>query len=101
MWMRLARCQEGQAEFYEYLLVYTDDLLVIAMNQQAILDNINLYFNLKLESMGHPNIYLGSKVRKAEIANGVECLCNSSHQYVKKAIKNSEAYIRKHQGKMI
>jgi hypothetical protein len=51
--------------------------------------------------VGHPNIYLGSKVSKVKMANGVECWCNSSCQYVKEAIKNTEAYIKKHNGKLL
>jgi hypothetical protein len=99
VWMRLA--DDTDKAFYEYLLVYTDDLLAIAKNPQAILDDVNVYFNLKPESVGQPTIYLGSKVSKAQMANGVECWCNSSHQYVKEAIKNTETYLRKHQGKML
>jgi hypothetical protein len=94
--MRLAEKHDTQEEFYEYLLVYTDDLLAIATNPQGILDDVNIYFNLKPESVGHPNIYLGSKLSKAQMANGVECWCNSSHQYVKEAIKNTESYLKKH-----
>jgi hypothetical protein len=75
--------------------------LAIATNPQAILDDVNLYFHLKPESVGHPNIYLGSKVSKATLSNGVECWCNSSCQYVKEAIKNTESYITKHNGKML
>jgi hypothetical protein len=87
--------------FYEYLLVYTDDLLAIAKNPQTILDDVNVYFNLKPESVQQPTIYLGSKVSKAQMANEVKCWCNSSHQYAKKAIKDTETYLRKHQGKML
>jgi hypothetical protein len=100
VWIREAKRDDGK-EFYEYLLVYTDDLLAIATNPQAILDDVNIYFHLKPESVGHPNIYLGSKVSKAKLTNGVECWCNSSCQYVKEAIKNTESYIQKHNGKML
>jgi hypothetical protein len=100
VWLRLAKRDDG-ASFYEYLLVYTDNLLAIAINPKSILDNVNLYFNLKPESVGHPNIYLGSKISKAKMANGVESWCNSSCQYVKEAIKNTEAYPKKTDGKML
>jgi hypothetical protein len=100
VWLRRAKRDNGDL-FYEYLLVYTDDLLAIATNPKSILDDINLYFNLKPESVGHPNIYLGSKISKAKMANGVEAWCNSSSQYVKEAIKNTEAYLAKRGGKML
>jgi len=79
VWLCVAKQPNG-VTFYEYLLVYTDDLLAITTNLKSILDDVNLYFNLKPESVGHPNIYLGSKVSKAIMANGVECWCNSSSQ---------------------
>ena len=41
VWLRIARWQDRN-EFYEYLLVYTDNLLAIAANPKAILDDINL-----------------------------------------------------------
>jgi hypothetical protein len=68
-------------------------------NPKEILDDVNVYFNLKPESVGHPNIYLGLKVNKAKLSNGVACWCNSYCQHVKEAIKNKETYIRKLNGK--
>jgi hypothetical protein len=96
---RIAKLHEGE-EFYEYLLVYTDNLLAVATGPQAILDNINLFFHHKSESGGHPNIYLGLKVSKAKLANRIKCWCNSSCQYVKEAIKNTEMYIQESNGRM-
>jgi hypothetical protein len=94
VWMRSATQPEGTA-YYKYLMLYVDDLLAKADSPKAILDDVHLYFNLKPESVGHPNIYLGSKVSKARMANGVKCWCNSSSQYVKEAIWNTEDYIRR------
>jgi hypothetical protein len=82
-------------------LVYTDNLLAIAMNPESILDDVNLLFNLKPEPVGHPNIYLGSKVSKAIMENGIECCCNSSSQYAKEAVQNTEDYLKKNNGKLL
>jgi hypothetical protein len=96
VWLRLAK-HDGGAEFCEYLLVYTYNLLTISTNPKWILEDVNLSFNLKSESVGHPNIYLGSKVSKAKMANGVKCWCKSSCQYMQEAIKNTETYLEKQQ----
>jgi hypothetical protein len=103
VWLRVTKRYKGEEFFDEYdLLVYTDDLLTVVINLQAILDDVSIFFHLKPETAGHPNIYLGSKVvSKAKLANGIECWCNSSWKYVKKAIKNTEAYIRKSNGKRL
>jgi hypothetical protein len=51
IWLLLARRQIGE-EYYEYLLVYIDDLLAISKQLKIIIDNINDYFDLKPESVG-------------------------------------------------
>jgi hypothetical protein len=79
VWYQIVKKNDGE-QFYEYLLVYTDDLLAVATNPQGILDDNNVSYQLKPESVGHPNIYLGSKVSKAKLINGIECWCNSSCQ---------------------
>ena len=91
----ISQNEDNGVLYYEYLLVYTDGLLAIAANPKKLLDNINMYVNLKPESVGHPNFYLGSKLSKATMVNGGEAWCNSSSQYVKEAIKNTEAHILK------
>jgi hypothetical protein len=98
--MRIGRRQDGE-EYYEYLLVYVDDLLSISEHPKAILDDINTYFRLKPESVGTPDLYLGAKLSKTTMPNGVEAWCNSSHRYVQEAIRNTEKYIQQHGGKML
>jgi hypothetical protein len=100
VWLRLARRDNGE-EYYEYLLVYVDDLLAISEQPKAILDDINTYFKLKPESVGSPDLYLGVKLSKTTLPNGVEAWCNSSHRYVQEAIKNTEKYIQQHGAKML
>jgi hypothetical protein len=39
--------------------------------------------------------------QQGRMASGVECWCNSSSQYMKEAVNNTEAYIHKHKGKML
>ena len=58
---------------YEYVLLYTDDVLVISESAKNILCNgISKYFELKEESIGSPDIYLGGKLRLVELENGVK-----------------------------
>jgi hypothetical protein len=100
VWLRLGWRQDG-TEYYEYLLVYVDDLLAISEQPKLILDDVNTYFHLKPESVGPPKIYLGAKLSKTTLENGVSAWCNSSHRYVQEAIKNTEQYIHKHGAKML
>ena len=46
-------------EYYEYLLVYVDDVLACSHDLQVIMDVLELTYELKEGSVGQPTIYLG------------------------------------------
>ena len=93
VWMRQAKKSDG-SEYYEYVLLYTDDALVISENGESVLrEEIGKYFKLKQESIGPPKIYLGGHMRKVQLSNGVEAWSFSSSQYVQAAVKNVERYL--------
>ena len=89
-WLSPEKKSDG-SEYYEYILLYTDDALVISENGESILRNeIGKYFELKEASIGPLNIYLGGHVRKVELSNGVKCYTFSSSKYVQAAVSNVE-----------
>jgi hypothetical protein len=93
VWMRPAKRADG-TDYYEYILLYTDDALVLSENAERVLRNdLGRYFTLKEESIGPPKIYLGGSVRKVQLDNGVKCWAYSSSQYVRAAVKNVEEYL--------
>ena len=93
VWMRLAIKSDGNT-YYKYILLYVDDTLVVSENAESILRNkLGRYFHLKEESIGPPMVYLGSRVHKVRLENGVWAWSFSSSQYVEPAIKNVEAYV--------
>ena len=95
VWMRPAVRSDG-SEYYEYVLLYVDDCLVISENGKRVLMNeIGKYFELKKESIGPPTIYLGGQMRKVKLDNGNECWAFGSSQYVQAAVKNVESYLQK------
>ena len=57
---------------------------------------IGRYFELKEESIGPPDIYLGGKVQKVTLDNGQEACSFSSSQYVRTAVQNVEEYLNEH-----
>ena len=96
VWMRPAKRSDG-SDYYEYILLYTDDALVLSENAESVLRNeLGKYFALKEKSIGPPRIYLGGGVRKVQLENGIECWAFSSSQYVQAAVKNVEEYLNKH-----
>jgi hypothetical protein len=71
VWMRPAKRSDG-SDYYEYILLYTDDCLVISENAELVLrQELGRYFTLKEESIGPPKQYLGGSVRKVQLDNGV------------------------------
>ena len=95
VWMRPAIMSNGNT-YYEYILLYVDDALVVSENAESILHNeLERYFHLKEESIGPPTVYLGGRVCKVQLENGVWAWSFSSSQYVQSAIKNVEEYIGK------
>jgi hypothetical protein len=82
IWMRTATKSDG-SEYWEYVLLYVDDALVVSENGEKFLrKELGRYFELKEESIGPPKIYLGGKMSKVTMANGATAWAFSSSQYV-------------------
>ena len=61
LWMRDAMHSNGD-DYYEYVLLYTDDTLVVSEHPKECLLEIEEYFPIKQGSIGEPRIYLGGKI---------------------------------------
>ena len=93
VWMRPAEKPDG-SHYWEYILLYTDDCLCVSMHpEQTLRTQIGKYFQLKEESIGPPQIYLGGKVREVTLDTGVRCWAFGSSQYVRQAVTNVEKYL--------
>ena len=100
LWMRQAQKDDG-THYWEYVCLYTDDALVISMNPELIIKKqIGKYWDIKEESIQPPSIYLGNKVSKLEMANGVQAWGLSSSQYTQAAVANVEKHLAKNNMKL-
>ena len=63
LWMRPVVHTNG-AEYYEYVLLYVDDALVISEFPTEALLQIDKYFPMIPGSIGEPAIYLGGEISK-------------------------------------
>ena len=62
VWMRLSKQSTGEG-YFEYVLLYVDDVLVISERAEKVLrTEIGQHFILKEESIGKPTNYLGGKL---------------------------------------
>lgn len=85
VWMRPATHADG-TEYYEYILMYIDDLLSISEDATSVLrilegDTIRY----KNDKIAPPEVYLGAKLAIRTI-NGIEVWTITSQDYVKAAI---------------
>ena len=99
LWLRKAVGPNGP--HWEYVLLYTDDVLFVSQDPEKILRaEIGKHFTLKEKSIGPPKIYLGGKVGKVTLENGQKCWGYSSSQYVQNAVKNVEEFLSKREAKL-
>ena len=95
VWIRESKRKHNDEAYYEYVLLYTDDVLVISHRADEVLrKEIGLHFVLKEESIGTPSQYLGGKLRKVTLQNGVDAWAFGSSQYVQAAVDNVEQYLK-------
>jgi len=95
VWFRAAKKADG-FEYYEYVLVYVDDLLVLSHQPDIIMKSLEDFYWLK-DGYNKPDHYLGAQIKEwrfPEDANKVMWAI-SSEQYVKEAIKNVEMHRNK------
>jgi hypothetical protein len=94
VWMRAA-CQPNGYEYYEYILVYVDDLLVVSHAPELIMETIRKAYRLK-EEPAPPSTYLGATVKPWSIPNETRHVwsMNSQH-YIKEAIRCLELELSK------
>ena len=76
---------DGQA-YYEYLLVYVDDVLVVSHDPEKIMKAIGKRFEIKNNEYGPPTIYLGAGISKITV-DEQECWSMESSKYVKAAVQ--------------
>ena len=96
VWLRPAQKADG-TEIYEYVLLYTDDCLVVSERAEHILRNeIGKHFTLKPEeSIGPPDIYLGGQMRKVKLSSGKYVWAFGSSKYVKASVDNVVQHLKK------
>ena len=97
VWFRLSKRSTGE-EYYEYVLLYVDNLLLISEKAEAVLhQEIGKDWVLKEDSIGPPSKYLGGKLRVREVTltSGVKCWAFGSCQYVHLAVNNVVDHLKK------
>ena len=98
LWMKKKTRPDDGLEYYAYVLLYMDNVLAIDHDAEDALHAIHHYFPMKEGSIGDPDVYLGAKLKKVKLENGVEAWGFSPTKYVQEAINNVERYLREKMG---
>ena len=88
---RRANAKDDGFKYYEYILVYVDDLLIISHSPNTHLERIQATYELNPSSIGPPSRYLGADVERVTRPgdpSGKEYWSFSAHTYVRNAVKN-------------
>ena len=93
VWMRAATKKNG-FKYWEYILCYVDDILVISENPNDVMTELSKVYTFKKGSIKEPDQYLGAQVVKFHIEDSENPdkvrWAFSSDEYVINAIKTVE-----------
>lgn len=92
VWMRPAIKPDG-SEYYEYLLMYVDDILCASDEPIKVMRQIQERFKFKNDKIEDPDGYLGAKIAKRQL-DGKDIWTMTSSEYVAAAIKTVEESIK-------
>ena len=71
LWMKPEVRPDDGVEYYAHVLLYVDDVLVVHYDGESVLKRLDKYFKLKEGSVGDPDVYLGAKLKRMRLENGV------------------------------
>ena len=95
VWYKPATKADG-TKYYEYIFVYTDDILVMSANDpKRYLLQIDQHFLIKPTSIEEPKLYLGSDISKFRYPDepGKEYWAMGSVKYVTEAVRNVSQWL--------
>ena len=92
LWFKADVHPDGRT-YYRYILLYCDDCLSIGHDAAKEFEKLDHYFQMKKGSISDPDVYLGNKLKKTMLPNGVEAWGMSSSKYVQEAVTNVDRYL--------
>jgi hypothetical protein len=94
VWIR-AQVKPDGFGYYEMVLVYVDNIMVLSHEPKQTMDAIASLYRLEEGGVGEPEIYLGANISKHQLPDGCECWSMTGQDYVKNAVKNVKTTLEK------
>jgi hypothetical protein len=95
LWMKEDTHPDDGVKYWAYILIYVDDILCVHHGPGTFLAQIDNHFKMKPGSIMEPSCYLGAKLKKTVMPNGVVAWGMSSSKYVEAAVQNMQEYLKK------
>jgi hypothetical protein len=80
-------------EYYAYVLLYVNDVLVVHHDAEDVLLRLDKYFKMKPGSIGDPDVYLGATIKQMRLANGIMAWASSPSKYVRASVDTVMKYL--------
>jgi hypothetical protein len=94
LWMKEDTHLDDGVKYRAYILSYIDDIVCVHHDPGTSLAHIDKYFKMKPGSIMEPTFYLGAKLKKTVMPNGVVAWGMSSSKYVQAAVQNVQEYLK-------
>jgi Reverse transcriptase (RNA-dependent DNA polymerase) len=85
VWYRAATKVNG-FEYYEYLLTYVDDCLIVSHEPKRIISTLEEEYKYRLKDVGEPTRYLGAEIGRYDFSDGTKTWFMSARLYLHQAI---------------
>jgi hypothetical protein len=82
LWMKAETIPDSGVLYWAYILIYVDDILCVYNDPGSPLENLDEYFKMKEGSIQVSTLYVGAKLKKTVLRNGVVAWDMSSRKYV-------------------
>jgi hypothetical protein len=93
LWVKAETRPDYVVLYWSYIMIYVDDILCVNHDPSAPLVKLDEYFKMKEGSIQVPSFYLGAKLKKTDLPNGVVAWGMSSSKYVQSAVQNVQEYL--------
>jgi hypothetical protein len=93
LWMKAETHPDDGVLYWAYILIYVDDILCVHHDPGSPLAKLDEYFKMKEGSIQVSTFYLGAKLKKTVLPNGVVTWGMSSSKYVQSDFQNVKKYL--------
>jgi hypothetical protein len=93
LWMKAETRPDDGVSYWAYILIYVDDIVCVHNGPGSPLAKLDEYFKMKEGSIQVPTLYLGAKLKKTVLPNGVVTWGMTSRKYVQPAVQNVKEYL--------